>query len=53
MAMVTVDADDGVVDQRAVPYPYPTRGEAVETIECVMTRFEKSGYELRDSSGGR
>jgi hypothetical protein len=38
--MLTVDADDGVV-----PYSYPTRGEAVDTIETVMSRFEKSGYE--------
>jgi hypothetical protein len=23
---LTVDADDNVIDRRAVPYPYPTRG---------------------------
>ena len=30
---LTLDADENVIDRRAVPYPYPTRAEAVETIE--------------------
>ena len=42
---LTLDADDNVVDRRAVPYPYPTRGEAVDTIESLVTRFAESGYE--------
>ena len=42
---LTLDADDTVIDRRAVPYPYPTRAEAVDTIESVMSRFEKCGFE--------
>jgi hypothetical protein len=32
---LTVDADDNVIDRRAVPYPYPTRDEAVDTIDSI------------------
>lgn len=42
---LTLDADDNVIERRAVPYPYPTRGEAVDTIESVITRFAEAGYE--------
>ena len=42
---LTLDTDDNVIDRRAVPYPYPTRKDAVETIESVVTRFTKFGYE--------
>ena len=34
---LTLDADDKVIERRAVPYPYQTRAEAVDTIESVMT----------------
>jgi hypothetical protein len=40
-----LDAEDNVIDRRAVPYPYPTRGEAVDTIETIISRFQESGYE--------
>jgi hypothetical protein len=43
---LTLDADENVVDRRAVPYPYPTRAEAVETIESLIGRFPQSGYEM-------
>jgi hypothetical protein len=43
---LTLDADENVIDRRAVPYPYPTRAEAVETIESVISRFARSGYEV-------
>ena len=42
---LTLDADDNVTDRRAVPYPYSTRDEAVDTIESIMSRFAKSDYE--------
>jgi hypothetical protein len=29
------DADDNVIERRVVPYPYPTREEAVAAIECM------------------
>jgi predicted NBD/HSP70 family sugar kinase len=35
------DADDNVVDRRAVPYPYPTRKDAVGTIASIVRRFSK------------
>jgi hypothetical protein len=43
---LTLDADENVIDRRAVPYPYPTRAEAVETIENIVGRFPQSGYEM-------
>ena len=42
---LTLDADDNVIDRRAVPYSYPTREEAIDTIESVLTRFAKGGYD--------
>jgi len=42
---LTLDTDDNVIDRRAVPYPYPTRKDAVDTIENFATKFAKSGYE--------
>jgi len=42
---LTVDEDGHVVERRAVPYPYPTRGEAVDTIESIITRSAEGGYE--------
>jgi hypothetical protein len=29
---LTLDADDNVIQRRAVPYPYPTREEAVGNV---------------------
>jgi hypothetical protein len=29
---LTLDADDNVIERRVVPYPYPTREEAVTAI---------------------
>jgi hypothetical protein len=43
---LSLDAEDNVVDRRAIPYPYPTRDEAVDTIESVLSRFAQSGYEV-------
>jgi hypothetical protein len=48
---LTLDADENVIDRRAVPYPYPTRAEAVETIESVISRFAQSGYEVEGQFG--
>ena len=45
VAELTLDADDNVIDRRAIPYPYPTRAEAVDTIESVLSRHAESGYE--------
>jgi hypothetical protein len=28
-----------------VPYPYPTREEAVTAIECIVSTFAEAGYE--------
>ena len=36
---LTLDADQNVVDRRVIPYPYPTRKEAVDAIESVVTSF--------------
>jgi hypothetical protein len=42
---LTLDADDNVIERSVVPYPYPTRAEAVDTIESVIMRFVEAGYE--------
>ena len=39
------DADDKVIDRRAIPYPYPHRLDAVETIEKLITRLQMAHYE--------
>lgn len=36
-----VDADDKVIDRKAIPYPYPQRLDAVETIEKLITRLQR------------
>ena len=41
----TLDADQNVVDRKVIPYPYPTRKDAVDAIESVVTSFPKSGYQ--------
>jgi hypothetical protein len=43
---LTLDADQNVVDRRVIPYPYPTRKDAVDAIESVVTSFPQSGYQL-------
>jgi hypothetical protein len=40
-----LDADDKVIDRRAIPYPYPQRLDAVETIEKLITRLQKAHYQ--------
>ena len=42
---LTLDENDSVIERRAFPCPYPTREEAVDTIESVITRFAEAGYE--------
>ena len=41
----TLDADDNEIERRVVPYPYPTREEAVTAIECIVSTFAEAGYE--------
>jgi len=33
---LSLDAEDNVVDRRAIPYPYPTRDEAVEPLKVFF-----------------
>jgi hypothetical protein len=40
-----VDDSDRVIDRRVIPYPYQSRQEAVETIEGIIRRFDRSGYD--------
>jgi hypothetical protein len=42
---LSLDEDDKVIDRKAIPYPYPRRLEAVETIEKLITRLQKAHYE--------
>jgi hypothetical protein len=35
-----LDAEDKVIDRKAIPYPYPQRLDAVETIEKLITRLQ-------------
>jgi hypothetical protein len=42
---LTLDADDNIIERSAVPYPYQTREEAIDTIESAIARFAESGYE--------
>ena len=39
---LTLDGDQNVVDRKVIPYPYPTRKDAVDAIE---TSFPQSGYQ--------
>jgi hypothetical protein len=47
---LTLDADQNVVDRRVIPYPYPTRKDAVDVIESVVTNFPQSGYQPENDS---
>ena len=40
-----LDADNKVTDRKAIPYPYPQRLDAVDTIEKLITRLQKAHYE--------
>jgi hypothetical protein len=42
---LTLDADQNVIDRKVIPYPYPTRRDAVDAIEGVVTSFPQSGYQ--------
>jgi hypothetical protein len=42
---LTLDANDSVIERRVVPYPYPTREEAIPAIECIVSTFAEAGYE--------
>ena len=42
---LTLDPNDSVIERRVVPYPYPTREEAVTAIECIVSTFAEAGYE--------
>ena len=47
---LTLDADQNVVDRGVIPYPYPTRKEAVDAIESVVTNFPQTGYQSENDS---
>jgi hypothetical protein len=47
---LTLDADKNVVDRRVIPYRYPTRKDAVDVIESVVTNFPQSGYQPENDS---
>jgi hypothetical protein len=40
-----MDKDDVVQTRKVVPYPYATRQEAVDTIESLISKHAKGGYE--------
>jgi hypothetical protein len=40
-----LDAEDQVIDRRAIPYPYPQRLDAVDTIEKLIARLDKAHHE--------
>ena len=42
---LAIDANDQVIDRKAIPYPYPT--DAVDTIESLATKFAEFGYETK------
>ena len=41
----TLHPNDNVIERGVVPYPYPTRQEAVTAIECIVSTFAEAGYE--------
>jgi hypothetical protein len=36
---LVIDANDQVIDRKAIPYPYPTQKDAVDTIESLATKL--------------
>jgi hypothetical protein len=49
---LTLDADQNVIDRKVIPYPYPTRRDAVDAIESVVTSFPQSGYQSENDRCG-
>jgi len=47
---LTLDAGQNLVDRRVIPYPYPTRKDATDGIESVVTNFPQSGYQSENDS---
>ena len=47
---LTLDADQNVLDRKVIPYPYPTRKDAIDAIEGVITNFPQSGYQSENDS---
>ena len=45
---LTLDAGQNVVDRRVIPYP--TRKDAIDAIESVVTNFPQSGYQSENDS---
>ena len=39
---LTLDAGQNLVDRRVIPYRYPTRKDAIDAIESVVTNFPQS-----------
>jgi len=46
---LALDANDKVVERKVVPYPYQSRQEAVDTIESVVARYVKFGYDPKQA----
>jgi len=44
---LAIDANDQVIDRKAIPYPYPNHKDAVDTIESLATKFAEFGYETK------
>ena len=40
-----LDAQGQVIDRRAIPYPYPQRLDAIDTIKKLIARLDKAHYE--------
>ena len=49
---LTLHADQNVVDRRAIPYPYPTRKDAVDAIESLVATSLNLGIRLILIAGG-
>jgi predicted NBD/HSP70 family sugar kinase len=46
-----LDAHGQVIDRRAIPYPYPQRLDAVDTIEKLIARLDKAHHEAERDFG--
>ena len=49
---LAIDANDQVIDRKAIPYPYPNHKDAVDTIESLATKFAEFGYETKVATSG-
>ena len=47
VVVLAIDANDQVIDRKAIPYPYPNHKDAVDTIESLATKFAEFGYETK------